>query len=131
MLFSVEKLPNEPIMFTVLGDEYSIAADVEKTIAEIHRVLDTCTEKVYSITDITHLSFNATDVVYGANAVTRQFQVLKHPKIIENIIITQNSIMKLAADGVNRPIFGNIKVQVFATAEEAFVYVRGKIAEQT
>ncbi|MFN8372939.1 MAG: hypothetical protein U0694_08685 [Anaerolineae bacterium] len=127
MLFTIEKLPDEPIVFTVMGAEFSLVNSVESYAEEFFSVLDTCTEQVYAITDMTLVKFTATDVVQGANSAARQFQIFKHPKIIENVIFTHSKILKLAAQGFDSPIFGNIKMAAFDTREAALAYVRGKI----
>jgi len=126
MLSTVEKLSDEPIVFTVMGAEFSLVKSVEACAQEFFKVLDTCPEPVYSITDMTLVKFNASDVVQGVNSAALQFQIFKHPKIIENITITRSGLLKFAMQGFDTPIFGNIKMQAFETREAAFAYVRGK-----
>jgi hypothetical protein len=124
MAVKIEMLPGEPILIQTLDKEFNFSTDgkplLEKTIA----TLDAQSEPIFYIADMSEVDFSLDDMIGASNLVTRQVALFRHPKMREGIIITESWMMGLAAKGLNSPIFGNIKVKVFKTRDEALAYVR-------
>lgn len=131
MLYTMQKFPDEPIFFVRLHQDFRLGIDAEEFVVDSLNLLDRQSERVYMITDMTALTFSAMDVIHATNMVTRQYQLLKHPRIIESMIITPSQLVQRAAQGFDSPIFGNIKLRAFESSMAALDYVRGKIAAQS
>jgi len=127
MEYNIKKLPDEPIVFVTLGADASLVSGVEEFAEALSAALDACPEQVYVISNMSEMKFSMSDVIQGANLAARQVQLFKHPKIIENVMFTPSKLLRMASQGFDTPIFGNIKLATFETREEAFAYVRGKI----
>jgi hypothetical protein len=122
--YRVNKLDNEPIVVFSVDAAHSIRNEGLVAGEVITQTLDNQTEHVYLIMELTHLSMDLEDLMFGANVATRQLQLLKHPKIRETLIVTQSGLAAMGAKGMNSPIFGNIKVKTFKTLDEALAYAR-------
>jgi hypothetical protein len=130
MAISIEKLPDIPVLVIRLPAGEEIANMPEEDLTHVKSILDGLSEPVYLIRDTTgsqiKISFELITTI--ANKLTRQYQLMKHPNIIENIFVTQSRPLELALAGLRSPVFGSNKVQTMATYEEAIAYVREKLA---
>ena len=129
MSYSVEKLPGEPIVVSTMLDDFSVADHLPGMIDELSALFDSQPEPVYYISDVGHLSLNLEDILFGSTATARgQNPVLHHPNIKRTILVTSSKMIKLAVKGMNSEVFGNIRIDLFETVDEAFAYVREQLA---
>jgi hypothetical protein len=128
MSYSIEKLPNEPILLCVMNADYSTAAEAEHFIGGIMKALDNEHEHVYLIMDALAATVSFEDALYGTRLVTQQLQLFKHEKIQESIVVTSRRFLQLVVQGLNNPIFGNIQIQHFESSTEAVAYARNQAA---
>jgi hypothetical protein len=130
MSYTVEKLPNEPIVVCTFHADFKIGVEGDVSLNTNIALLDKQTERVYYIVDCTYATFNLDDAIQGANMTTRQKQLFKHPKIIESIFVTQSRLIKLVVQGLNNPMFGSIAVHVVDSLNAALAYARSQAAAQ-
>ena len=132
MSYSLELLPDEPILIITLHESYNHERDFEAYLNEAVVLLDSLDRPVYSITDITHIKVNIfQDFITGFNQVFRgQGATINHPNIDKVIIVSTDKLMKLGAKGLNSATFGFLSVPVFDTPEEALTYARALIAQK-
>ena len=131
MAVKFDLLPGEPILIQTLDKEFNFGTDGKPLLEKTMATLDAQSEPIFYIADMTEVDFSLDDVIGASNLVTRQVAMFRHPKMREGIIITESFLMNLAAKGLNSPIFGDIKVKVFKTVDEALAYVREAIGDKT
>jgi hypothetical protein len=123
MPFKLEKLPNEPTIISTVVD-YNYETDGTQGAEDTEKLLEEQTEPVFVITNTLDAHMGLDAVIKGVNLSVRQFSLLKHPKVREGILVTQEAMMSLAAKGLTSPIFGKVKLKVCKTLEEALAYAR-------
>ena len=65
------------------------------------------------------------DIIWAANeGVHGSLAVARDPRIREILVVSTSSILSLAARGLRADAFGNTRISVFGTLEEALAYAR-------
>lgn len=124
MTFTIEKLPDAPVIIQTIRSD-STVAEVPDSMSTMRDLLEAQSEPIFVIYDVTHMSFSLDDLMHGASDASRtEKPLLKHPLIRETLVVSSSDLIKLAARGMNSPIFGNIALRVFDTMEEALAYCR-------
>jgi hypothetical protein len=131
MSYTIEKLPNEPIILQVLNADYTFGAEASPSMLELMTLLDAQRERVYLIMDMSEVSLNLDDAIQAASMSTQQHKLLTHPNTIESILVSDSRLMKLMAKGLNTPIFGNIILRTFESRSAALAYACSQAAQQS
>jgi hypothetical protein len=124
MSYTIEKLPNEPIIVQVLNEDYTFGNEAAPSMAELTKLLDAQPEPVWLIMDMSAISLSLDDAIQAASMSTQQFKLLKHRNAQESILVSDSRLIKLMAQGMNAPIFGNITLKTFETRGAALAYAR-------
>jgi hypothetical protein len=103
---------------------------MEAVLNDMAVVLDSQPEPVFLVLDIRGLALSLDDATIAATAAARrQGALMHHPNVRESLIISRDGFVKLGASGLRTATFGNVKVRVFDTQEQAIEYCRERIAE--
>jgi len=121
--FTVEKLPNHPVVVQTLGKDFSHAAEGIRGMEQATHLLDQQSHPVFFIWNLSDVSLSLDDIIAGAGLATKQAKFFQHPNIREAIVITKSRMLELASKGMDSPIFGNIKMRIFKTLDEALAYI--------
>lgn len=125
MSFTVEKLPNDPVIVQTFNEDYDLANEIKLSNAKMFETLDVVTEEKVYLVDVFKFHITFEDIIKGANIVARGERPLwHHPKLKQIILVTQDPALRLAAEGMESSVFGGLKIPVFATVDEALVYTR-------
>ncbi|MCU0463549.1 MAG: hypothetical protein MUF38_03160 [Anaerolineae bacterium] len=125
MSFTVEKLPNDPVIVQTFNEDYDLANEIKLSNAKMFETLDAVTEEKVYLVDVFKFDISFEDIIKGANIVARGERPLwHHPKLKQIILVTEDSALRLAAEGMESSVFGGLKIPVFSTVEEALVYTR-------
>lgn len=125
--YHLEKLPDEPIVISVLHEDWDIESELSQIITELTAVFDTASQPLYFISDIVEISVDMQGMIAAANLVTRGDGALfQHPNLKVVLVVTQNKMLELAAKGVNSEVFGFAPTQVFTNREETLAYARSQ-----
>jgi hypothetical protein len=124
MITEVKRLPDLPVLLRELGPDYKAAEHVSIIHDEDTALLDAESAPIYYVVDMQQMTMGINDVFQAAQNTSAQLKLLKHPNILEIIIITKSRMVELVARGMNSPLFGNISMKTFSTPESAFDYVR-------
>lgn len=131
MPFTIEQVPDAPIVTMVYEGRQS-PEELQEVIAAVEAALDVQPEPVFLVMDIRGLGLGLDDLTSAANISARgSGAVLHHPNIRENLVVSDKAFFKLAAQGLRTATFGNVKLRVFETQEQALDYCRETIAETT
>jgi hypothetical protein len=122
--YTVEVLPDDAIILEVWGKDFEVSRHGAQFLSDLIALLDTANAPMANIVDMRQTSLGVDDVILGANLGTRLTGFSKHPRLRKSIFVTNSRIVALAARGLNSPIFGNAKVFVAATVEEAMAMAR-------
>jgi len=126
-LFTVEKLPNLPIVLFTSLPGYDIMHDLGDSIMAAVQIIEAQSRPIYYIQDIHNLEIDFEGVVDAANQLSRGDSPLyHHPKIIKVIGVTSDAAVRMAFKGMNSAVFGNTEVLAFDTVDEAIAYVRSQ-----
>jgi hypothetical protein len=125
--FTIEKLPDEPIIVVWLSEDWNEESGSSRVVQQLRELLDSSEEKVFYIGDVRNLRYTISELIQSAQVISK---LLKHPNIIESMMVVEgNPLIKLATEGLKTDVFGNVPVSVYETVDEALTCARAKIAE--
>ena len=129
MSYSIEKIADAPIVIFVHAGQ--AAADMDEAINAVVATLDAQTAPVFLISDLRGLAVGVDDLTKGANMATRGAgSMMHHRNVRETLLVSDQNLMRLAAQGLSNAAFGNVKVRVFETTEQAVTYCREQVAAE-
>lgn len=124
MKSSLEKLPNEPIIIFAVGEQGEENAPVTD---ELLSLLDSLPEPVTLIFDLTNFKASFQDMLLGIKtSSTGETSLMRHPKIKQYLSVTDSKALQMIAKGMDTVTFGNIKITVFPTLDEALAHARSQ-----
>lgn len=128
--YHFEKLEGEPILLFTVYNTYSMATDAQESVRVTFDILDDIGEPVFYVLDWLNLNpLSLEDVSEGAMRVAlAENPLFKHPQIRGLAFVTLSDIFTLAARGLDSDTYGNIKIEIFATVNEALAYAREQLA---
>ena len=124
--YTVQKLPDEPIVIFANGADFQIKTELIPAIIEIKSLLDCQSTPVYLVNDLTdapapspnEIMNAATHLAIGADAL------YQHPKIKCIIAITPFDVIRMAYGEMLRSLIHNRDIQIFRTLAEGLAYAR-------
>jgi hypothetical protein len=130
MPYTIEKIPDAPIVIMVREQAKGVD-ELPEVIEAVTAVLDAQAEPVYLILDIHAMELGIDELTSAATRGARgPSAVMHHPKIRENLVVSGKTLVKLAMQGLRTATFGNVKVRVFDSQENALAFCREQIAPQ-
>lgn len=124
----VEKLPGEPIILCVVTKDPAMMETLSADLAELVGQLDAQPEPVYMIYDLRGVSLGLDDILNTTNATARKpGAMLHHPNIRQNVLVATDALYHLVAQGLSSVTFGQVKMPVYKTLEQALDYCREQI----
>lgn len=128
MSYHFELYPGRPILENQVSVRFT-ADDIQRMAGEAREQLDGLEERVYYIINLGELQLNLGELMLAARyAAQGSSPPLHHPNIIENIVITTDPMIVMAARSVNSVVFGNLHLTVFGTLAEALDYIEAKLS---
>ena len=126
MSFSVEQLPQEPIVISTLHEDMAFLSEMTDLQYAVREILEGSDEPLFLIVDL-QLSMGFEEMLVGANAVGRGEQpVWHHPKIRQVVLVAPSDFLQTVAKGMSHEMFGNLNIQVVKTRDEALEYIRSR-----
>jgi hypothetical protein len=136
MSYSSHQLPGEPILIVTLYADFDLATEGAIIEAERIALLEAAQEPLYVILDLSQIELSLDDIVKGSNMLVRGvslaprseqngISIFNHANLRQLIFVSGSRVIKLAASGMNYPVFGGQDVVVFASVEEALEHCRG------
>ena len=107
MSYSIEKIADAPIVIFVHAGQ--AAADMDEAISAVVVTLDAQPEPVFLISDLRGLAVGVDDLTKGANMATRGAgSMMHHRNVRETLLVSDQNLMRLAAQGLSNAAFGNV-----------------------
>ncbi|MBN1565574.1 MAG: hypothetical protein JXA10_17145 [Anaerolineae bacterium] len=128
MSFSIEQLPDEPIVLVTLGADYEAEIDTPEIARQFGPLVESVGAPVKLVIDVRPAFQRATmnNITNGmVLAVESDPPLLRHPLMDELIFVAVTDVMKHVADGFRSPQFGAINVKLFQMYDQALAYARG------
>lgn len=130
MTFTTEKLDDEPIIVTILSQEFRVEHDMPKSDAAGRTILDASDEPMFNVVDLRTAQLNFQEIIQGTHEGTRGIDpIWHHPKIHQTIFVTESQLVKLAVKSMQGPAYANARVAVCETLDEALTLARSQIEE--
>lgn len=124
MVFTVNKLPDRPVVVFEPEERFKLIKMLPKMIEDVTKVLDTLDAPVYYISDVRKATISLDDVFLGmTQVVLGERPFLRHENIREVLIITANPVLKRVARGIGSGLYGEISVKIFPDRDSALAYV--------
>ena len=126
---TIIKLDTHPVILATLQNGFDFATDWPEGEQEIGHILSTHPGPLFLVSDIRGMTLSLDDLLAAASLGSRgQAPIWHHPKIRGVYFISDSTIIKMAAAGLNSPTFGNTKTRVFASVEEALADIEQAVA---
>ena len=128
MSFTIERLPDEPIILFRVGEGYRITTDLDPAIAEIMQMLDALDERVYLVLDESlEPTPTMEELLIATQVLTRgENPLFHHPNIRVLLVITTDEVLRLSYQGAASEMFGQLHAEIFDTLDEALAYARAQ-----
>lgn len=125
---TLANLDSEPILLLTLLEDWSIRAHMADFLNDWRQALEAADTPVTAIVDIRKPPLpGLDDIIWGANQGARGSNaVIQHPTMREIYVVSTNPVLSLAARGLRSEAFGNARVSVFPTLEEALEKARSE-----
>ncbi len=123
MPFTTESLPDGSAMVFTLSADFDAQAEAPAVTQTFMTTLGASEKPIYLIVDFRAASGRASmeNVMHGASMLSR---LVGHSQVCEVLMVTVTELMKMVAAGLDTPTFGNLRIKLFPTTEEALEYVR-------
>lgn len=126
----VEKLSDEPIVTVTVTEPVVVKHDIPALNYELSAVFDASPVRVWAVMIVKDPKMEFGELVRGMAMVTRgEVAALTHPNAAGFAVVTTHDMFRLAASALKQAQYGEIKVSVYLTQEEALASVRQKIVE--
>jgi hypothetical protein len=128
--FTIEKLPDEPIIVAELvGEEWDLGVLYPPFVEQFIALLDSLDEPVYYIGHAPNLDMSYLDVMLMANMlVIEAFFVHYHPNLKGLLAVGKGELLGQSTEGTRRAFLGHLSLSTFDTFEEALESARAKVA---
>ncbi len=129
--YHTEKLPDEPIILTIMSPQFSIARHMVSSDATTRVILDAAAEPLFLVVDMTEVTLSYSDLMFAGNQGAKGEKPLwHHPMLRQMVLVTRSRLLSVGAKALNSPVFGNLDVRAFPTREEALAYCRAQREER-
>jgi len=124
MSYAIEKLDEHIILINHTPD-FDLFTDVDLVAVDAIKLLDSQSEPVYFILDLSAVNASLESVTVGiAKASLGENKLFHHPKIKQVVCVSTDEFLQLAFKGLSSAVYGHINVAVFSTVHEALTHAR-------
>ncbi|HEC22199.1 MAG TPA: hypothetical protein ENI95_04710 [Chloroflexi bacterium] len=126
MSFTVQRLPNEPILIVTRFD--ATPSDLLQIFQQSLELSEDIEGTVYRIHDISRVDLDFGTMVAGmANASEKRKGSMRDPRF-QDILVGGHELIRLASAAFQQEQYGNLTIPFFESLEEALDYARKQIA---
>lgn len=130
MRYTVERLPDSPIVVVIIGKDYSIGKDFPELAKTVDSKIDRDETGVYAIFNITEMKMSFGDLVIAmSNQSQKAPGALADPRL-NTIIVGSGELVKLGIQAFQQEQYGSLKFPLFTSVEDALKYVREELKKR-
>jgi hypothetical protein len=110
------------ILLITQDTDYDLATEAAAMVEDVLAMLNAATERIIIIVDTrAHNMSNMNDVMVVSKLARSEAgkAVVKHPRLLKSLVITNNPIARLVMKGINSASFGHIETILYETLDEA------------
>lgn len=127
MPVSIELFSDEPILVATFTEPFKPREDLEKVAQHMVKILEDVPDILWRIDDTTFVEMTFTKLVEAMSAATRSKTGTVTDPRVELILVGTSETMKTAAKSMEQRQYGEVKVPLFTSRDDALAYVRGQI----
>jgi len=128
-MYSVEALADEPVIVVRIEPEFEFEQDLQAVHEDVARKARAiAASKVYRIMDFSALTITFSELQSVLYFETRGGPGSAADPRIRNVLVGSGEMINMAADSLGQTQYGRIATPVFATLNEALVYVRATLS---
>jgi hypothetical protein len=122
MAFKTNMIREKHVLIQTVEEGFR-GADIALLFAEAFKWLDATETPIFYVIDIRATDIRFGDIVVGANMATvGERPAFHHPRVMETLVVTHSSAIRMAAEGLATPLYGSVKIRVFETLDQAMTY---------
>jgi len=132
MAFTVEKLPDEPIIIITFRNPSNPTEDYGPLLDQVAKLCEGLEGPIYRITDLRQVNFSFSDMVVS---IAEEFKSGRpgsaaDPRI-KAVLAASGELVKLAAESVKQEQYGaQSDTPIFTSLDEAIAYARAELAKK-
>lgn len=128
MSYLVEVLSDLPVVFSRALPGFNMATEQAKLQADVRHALESTTEPLFYIVDLSHIKLDFEAVMRDSNGGARsENSPWRHANIRGVLFVSADELIHRAVEGMNSVAFGNFKATTFNTFDEALHHIRQNI----
>lgn len=120
MGYKIEVRPDDLLVIETWDENYNPQVDGPRAAQEIIQIMDTFTKPVAVIVDMRAANLTFDDILLLASMASSKNAPARHLMQRRRIIVTDSSVVSLAAEGLDSEVFGHIAVDIATSMEQAF-----------
>jgi hypothetical protein len=121
------------IILMTEGTDFNFQAEMHAVLEQCLMLLEQGPSHIIFMIDARAFQSPNFDDVMAAGTLARSDEgkaVIRHPKLIKTIVITENKAAQMTLKGINTATFGYVDIRVFPTLDDALAYSESLLAEQ-
>jgi hypothetical protein len=129
MSFTIEKLPDEPIIICSMSEQFNPLKDYGAFWQRLGEVVKDMEGPIYRITHLKTDQIQFSDMVLAlaAEAKSGMPGSLTDPRI-RSVLVNRSILAQMAVESIKQEQYGQLDTPLFGTLDEALTYVRQQLA---
>jgi hypothetical protein len=126
MFYNIEKLPDAPVIIGTWYEGFKFVEHGAQFDLDARALMDKQKTPIFYVLDLRQLhTISIEGIMEVAHTGAKVFtSAHRHPKNRGTIIVSKETIIKLAVKGVASAAFGNMNIRLFETLEEVMEYIK-------
>lgn len=125
MSYTIEFRSDISSIVATLPQDFNVEQEYAAFSKKRYELLDQSPTPIYYISIATHAELTMNDIINSAHALTRgEYAIAKHKNFKAMLIITNDPAIALAGKNMNTDAFGNMRVEIFNSFEEAVAFIK-------
>jgi hypothetical protein len=127
MSYTVTKMAREPVILIQFHADFDAHVEAQQAFEASAKLLAEQTEPVFAIWDVRQSTTDLQSIMEGAN-ISRTNVTPENER--GSIVVTNDPVVKLAMQGMNSEIYGNVVIPVFEDVDQALAYVHEQLGKK-
>jgi hypothetical protein len=123
--YQIDWMHEKKVIQAKLEPDFDVRKDIDEFSTKLNGMLDQAETPVSFLFDMTDFNMTFPDMVSAMADLTRgDVAAFRHPKLKELLIVSEQSLMQIGADALQRTQYGKLRSWYFNNMEEAREYLR-------
>ena len=130
MTFTIEMLPDEPIVICTMSDRFNPMTDYGAFWQQLGAILQGKEGPIYRITHLQTDQIQFSDMVMAlaAEAKSGMPGSLTDPRI-RSLLVNQSLLAQMAVESIKQDQYGRLETPLFGTLDEALAHARSQLKQ--